>query len=385
MKLTSVALTGAALGLAHATPVTKRQAISDADILNYALTLEHLEANFYAEGLKNYTHQDFISAGYMDPFYANLQTIASDEQTHVQFLTSALTAAGANPVAACNYSFTSTDVKSFLALGSVLEGVGVSAYLGAAASIMNGTYLTAAASILTVEARHSAYLRSYLGESPVPQPFDDPLNFDEVYTVASPFIASCPSSNGKLPVKAFPSLTPTSSGSVMSGAKVQLMTGSGFNSSMDMSDIFAAFITVTGPVFTPLMSSGGGMFTVTVPSGVAGQSYVVLTMGNTTVTDDTIVAGPAILEVGAMMGGITGGCSKSKTWSMSGSSSMSMMMPTASPSMSMSMSGSSTMPSGSMSSSSMMPSKSPVFNSASGISPSGAISVLMAAVAAFFM
>lgn len=287
-----------------------------ADILNYALTLEHLEANFYAEGLKNYTQQDFISAGYMDPFYDNLKSIASDEQTHVQFLTSALTgmihltpvlkkntkhsfslAAGANPVAACTYSFPSTDVKSFLALGSVLEGVGVSAYLGAAASIMNGTYLTAAGSILTVEARHSAYLRSYLGEAPAAQPFDNPLDFDEVYTVASPFIASCPSSNGMLPVKAFPSLTASSSGSVMSGAQVQLMTGSGFDTSMDTSDIFAAFVTVTGPVFTPLMSNGGGKFTVTVPSGVAGQSYVVLTKGNTTVTDDTIIAGPAILEV----------------------------------------------------------------------------------------
>ncbi|KAJ5132686.1 hypothetical protein N7448_006844 [Penicillium atrosanguineum] len=296
MKFSSVAITGAALGLAHASPV-KRQAITDGDILNYALTLEHLEATFYAEGLKNYTQQDFISAGYMDPFYANLQTIASDEQTHVQFLTQALSAAGASPVAACTYSFPATDVKSFLALGSILEGVGVSAYLGAAASIMNGTYLTAAGSILTVEARHSAYLRSYLGEKPAAQPFDNPLDFDEVYTLAAPFITSCPSSNGMLPVKAFPTLTATSTGTIMSGSQVAVMAGTGFDMSMDTSDISAAFVTVTGPVFTPVTSDGSGKFTVTVPAGVSGQSYVVLTKGNSTVTDDTIVAGPAILEV----------------------------------------------------------------------------------------
>lgn len=93
-----------------------------ADILNYALTLEHLEASFYEEGIKNYTQADFMSAGCKDPFYANLQSVASDEKAHVQFLTTALSAAGAKPVEKCTYSFPSTDVKSFLALGSVLEG-----------------------------------------------------------------------------------------------------------------------------------------------------------------------------------------------------------------------------------------------------------------------
>lgn len=62
-----------------------------ADILNYALTLEHLEATFYEEGLKNYTHEDFVKAGFKDPFYANLQEVASDEKKHVAFLTQALT------------------------------------------------------------------------------------------------------------------------------------------------------------------------------------------------------------------------------------------------------------------------------------------------------
>ena len=161
---------------------------------------------------------------------------------------------------------------------------------------MNGAYLTAAGSILTVEARHSAYLRATLSQSPFPQPFDDPLDFNEVYTVASPFITSCPSTNGQLPVKAFPSLTMTSTGSVMTGSMVNLMAGSGYNAA-NSTNIYAAFITVTGPVWAPLTSSGDGMFTVTIPAGIAGQSYVVLTQGNTTATDDTILAGPAILEV----------------------------------------------------------------------------------------
>lgn len=173
----------------------------------------------------------------------------------------------------------------------------MSAYLGAAASIMDKTYLTAAGSILTDEARHSSYLRAAIGEAPFAQPFDNPLDFDEVYTVASPFIASCPSSNQKLPVMAFPSLTMTSTAPVMSGSKVQLMCGSGYDMSMNTQDIYAAFITVTGPVWSPLSSDGAGKFTVDVPEGIAGQSYVVLTKGNKAATDDNIVAGPAIIEV----------------------------------------------------------------------------------------
>jgi hypothetical protein len=119
-----------------------------------------------------------------------------------------------------------TDVPSFLATASILEGVGVSAYLGAAADIMSKTYLTAAGSILTVESRHSSYLRANLKEAPFPQPFDAPLTLDEVYSLASGFITSCPSSNAPLPVKAFPKLqlAPTTAKSVTAGATVTLLT-----------------------------------------------------------------------------------------------------------------------------------------------------------------
>lgn len=273
-----------------------------ATILNYALTLEHLEDKFYREGLANYTHADFLAAGFADPFYQNLMTVSADETTHVSFLTTALTAAGATPVAECTYSFPATDPKSFVALASVLEGVGVSAYLGAAADIMAADYLTAAGSILTVEARHSAYIRAALSEAPFASPFDTPLDFDEVYTLAAPFIVSCPASNPALPVKAFPSLALGTTGTISAGTTITLNTpGYVLQPVNGASQLYGAFITVTGPIFVPATAVNGG-YSVVVPKGVAGQTYVVLTGCNEAVTDDTVAAGPAIVEVASAAG-----------------------------------------------------------------------------------
>jgi hypothetical protein len=129
------------------------------------------------------------------------------------------------PVQACTYDFGYNDVKTFLATASILEGVGVSAYLGAAADIMSKTYLTAAGSILTVEARHNAYIRNGLKSAPFPQAFDAPLSYNEVYSLASQFITSCPESNPPLPVKAFPKLAlDPSATSVSTGSTVTLLT-----------------------------------------------------------------------------------------------------------------------------------------------------------------
>lgn len=232
-------------------------------------------------------------------------------------------AAGATPVKACEYDFGYTDVKTFLATASILEGVGVSAYLGAAADIMSKTYLTAAGSILTVEARHSSYLRSKLDQSPFPQAFDAPLSLNEVFSLASQFITSCPSSNPALPVKAFPALMLDSKTTmpVKTGNTVTLLTPVSFRTipclsrhtfaprmdtnclpqdytlvGADGAKVYAAFIAVTGPTFVEAHPVDGG-FSVTIPEGFAGQTYVVLTGCNESVTDDTVAAGPAIIEV----------------------------------------------------------------------------------------
>ena len=122
MKFSSAAVAAFAV-VATASPIVKRgAALTDADILNYALTLEHLEDTFYREGLAMFGLSDFKAAGYDEAFYNNIKEVAFDEKTHVSFLTSALTAAGAMPVAECKYAFGVTSVQSFLATASVLEG-----------------------------------------------------------------------------------------------------------------------------------------------------------------------------------------------------------------------------------------------------------------------
>lgn len=205
-----------------------------------------------------------------------------------------MTAAGYPAVAECTYNFGALTPASFVATASVLEGVGVSAYLGAAAYIANKMYLTAAGSILTVEARHSSFIRNSLNESPFPSPFDAPLDFDEVYTLAVNFITSCPSSNPALPFKAFPELAANQGPMYKAGEDILLTPGPGFNAGDKT--LYAAFITVTGPVFTNAEKEGDS-YQVTIPAGVNGQSYCVLTTNKTDATDDNIVAGPAILEI----------------------------------------------------------------------------------------
>lgn len=167
-KMRSTIALLALAGCSHAFPfevaLKKRQTLSSFDdvaILNYALTLEHLEDKFYREALGNFTQAEFAAAGFDSVFYNNLVETSSDETIHVAFLSGALSAAGATPVKECTYAFGVTSVETFVATASIFEGLGVAAYLGAAAQIASKAYLTAAGSVLTVEARHSSYLRQF--------------------------------------------------------------------------------------------------------------------------------------------------------------------------------------------------------------------------------
>jgi Ferritin-like domain len=74
-------------GAAFALPLEKRQAVNDGSILNYALTLEYLEAFFYQQALANYTEADFDAAGFSG-VRKNIVQIGAHEQAHVNFLSS---------------------------------------------------------------------------------------------------------------------------------------------------------------------------------------------------------------------------------------------------------------------------------------------------------
>lgn len=191
-------------------PFTRRQqnatANIDATILQFALTLEHLENAFYKAALSMFKQQDFVAAGFGADYLNNIQLIASDENQHVDFLSSALTTSGAQPVAPCTYNFPMTDVLSFIGLSSILEGIGTSAYLGGAPLITSKSILTAAGSILVTEALHTSLQRSAVKAAPGPNPFGTPLDPSAVFSLATSFITECPASNAPLPFAAFPAL-----------------------------------------------------------------------------------------------------------------------------------------------------------------------------------
>lgn len=159
---------GAVVGggtLLGALPAVATAAISKPDIaiLNYALTLEYLEAAFYTEAVKN---------GKLTGETAKFaQVVDAHERAHVQFLISVLRG---KRVAKPKFNFrdtTSNQVK-FQATANVLEDTGVAAYLGQVGNIRSKVILGAAGSILPVEARHAAWIRDIRGSgnSPLPAP-----------------------------------------------------------------------------------------------------------------------------------------------------------------------------------------------------------------------
>lgn len=178
---------------------------SDLEILNYALTLEHLENEFYVQQLDQFSECDFRQSDLLDGCDDTMRTTAREyvrtvqehEQAHVDFLTKAIEAAGGTPVsAATEYNFGAPlgqdgieTVEQFTGVAQVLESTGVDAYAGAAPLIDDaGSYVPPALEIHSVEANHAAFVRTLNGDNPMPVAFNEAKSVEAVLDAVGPII-----------------------------------------------------------------------------------------------------------------------------------------------------------------------------------------------------
>ncbi|MGH3492966.1 MAG: ferritin-like domain-containing protein [Sciscionella sp.] len=170
----------------HASSLTMQAAAgsSDVDILNYALTLEYLESDFYTQGLQ----AGILSGRELDL----VKPIESHEQAHVKAVMDAVSKLGGKPVAKPKLMFPDGTFKSkdkFLSTASTFEELGVTAYQGQVTHIKSGDILAAAASIAGVESRHAAILAQLTGGKPFPAPFEANKTMAQVLPKVKPYLS----------------------------------------------------------------------------------------------------------------------------------------------------------------------------------------------------
>ena len=176
---------GALAGAAAVGPFARSaaaQAGGDVEILNFALTLEYLEAEFY----ERHARRTRLSA--------DVRKVASrfgdHESAHVDALTAAIKSAGGKPAAKPTFTFPVGNEAAFLKLAYDLENAGVSAYNGAGPSIKSTELLGAAGSIVQIEARHAAEIGVLADRSPTQDgAFDLALAMDSILAKVKPLIA----------------------------------------------------------------------------------------------------------------------------------------------------------------------------------------------------
>lgn len=174
---------GAMLSPAEAAIVKgKHSAANDVAVLKYALTLEYLEAAFYAQAVGNITFKSQENR-----FFARV--VAAHEKEHVSTLRTVL---GRKKISSPMFNFGDAvkDEAKFMATAQVLEDTGVAAYAGQGGNLSERRVVIAALSIHSVEARHAAWARYLNGgfapnsgdKSPAPVAFDAALTESAVLT-----------------------------------------------------------------------------------------------------------------------------------------------------------------------------------------------------------
>ena len=156
-------------------------ASGDLSIVNYALTLEYLETQFYAKvGKSGLFHGKTLSV---------LKVFGAEEAEHVAALHKVAMSLG-TPAAEPKGKFPLKSAASVAKLAGAVENLGAAAYLGQAGNIQSKEILAAALAIHSIEARHAATLNLVLKLDPTPDgAFAKPMTMAQVLAVVKPFIA----------------------------------------------------------------------------------------------------------------------------------------------------------------------------------------------------
>lgn len=164
-----------------ATTATTASSSGDVAILNYALTLEYLESEFYSK---------VISAGLFSGKVGDLlQSFGSQEDAHVTALKAAVMKLGGTPVENPNGKFPIHNATQVAQLAYTVENLGAAAYLGQAAKIQSPEVLASALAIHSVEARHAATLGTLVKKPVTPQgAFAVPAEMSTVLAAVKPFL-----------------------------------------------------------------------------------------------------------------------------------------------------------------------------------------------------
>jgi hypothetical protein len=291
--------------LVNARPVEKRfVAPSDILVFQFAEVLEQLESQFYSQALSKFQSSDFQNAGFTSSqipiqLFTGIQL---DESTHASVLQTAIQSFGQSPISGCSFDFSSvlTDVNTMANTARLVENVGVGAYLGGATLISDPQLLDAAATILTVEARHQTVLNILSAASAVPQSFDIALSPSEVLAIAGGFISGC-----NLGIPANPSLAITNTGSVGPGTRLTF-SSSAINGST--SGLFCQMMVGGQSTSIPLPFDQ-----CVVPSGINGPVAIFITSDGQPLLNNVVdratsqlVAGPtmAFIDTQAQMLGM---------------------------------------------------------------------------------
>jgi hypothetical protein len=162
-------------------PTSKSSSSGDLGIVNYALTLEYLEAQFYDKVIASHLFSGSV--------LSTLKSFGAEEHQHVAALKKVASSLG-TPAAKPTGKFPLKSASQVAKLAATVENLGASAYLGQAPMIQSKEILAAALAIHTIEARHAATLNSVLKMSPTPDgAFAKPMSMSQVLAAVKPFIA----------------------------------------------------------------------------------------------------------------------------------------------------------------------------------------------------